>query len=74
MALQISNNLNKRRQDPYYEEEPDWMEYARREQTEGLNRESGVFENKDKVSLNTAPSVFEKGIVFDTEDRKHGKI
>ncbi len=52
------------RKDPYYEEEPDWMEYLDRTRGEALNRERGVFEKKDKSSINTAASVFEAGTIF----------
>ncbi|MCR4658601.1 MAG: hypothetical protein K5770_20575 [Lachnospiraceae bacterium] len=63
-------NLRKAPQtDPYYEEEPDWMEYKDREAQESLNSEQGVFAVKDKTSINTAPSVFERGVVFSTEKK-----
>ena len=58
--------------DPYYEEEPDWMEYLERKNPEALNREKGVFEAKDETSINTAASVFEKGVVFSVGERKTG--
>ncbi len=52
--------------DPYYEEEPDWMLYEKREREEPLNRYRGSFDKKDERSINTAPSVFEKGTIFKT--------
>lgn len=72
----MDQNLRKRGQqnDSYYAEEPDWMEYLQRKEAEALNREKGVFEAKDRKAINTAPSVFEKGTVFVTEDKKHGKV
>ena len=56
--------------DPYYAEEPDWMEYLERDRPEYLNREKGVYEVKDESSINTAASVFEKGVVFSTGERE----
>ncbi len=51
-------------QDAYYAEEPDWMIYENRERQQPLNEYRGVFEKKDETSINTAPSVFEKGTIF----------
>ena len=56
--------------DPYYLEEPDWMEYLERNNPEYLNREKGVFESGDEYAINTAASVFEKGVVFSTGERE----
>ena len=58
--------------DPYYQEEPDWMEYLERKNPQALNREEGVFEEKDETSINTAASVFEKGVVFSVGERETG--
>ncbi len=55
-------------QDPYYAEEPDWMEYTERRREEALNRNRGAFSIKDKTSINTAPSVFEKGVLFHRDE------
>ncbi|HAU99767.1 MAG TPA: hypothetical protein DCW47_01065 [Lachnospiraceae bacterium] len=56
--------------DPYYQEEPDWMEYLERKNPQALNREEGVFDEKDETSINTAASVFEKGVVFSVGERE----
>ncbi len=65
-------NLQKKtpQKDPYYDEDPDWMEYKERSTPEAINSERGVFALKDKTSINTAPSVFERGVVFTTEKNK----
>ena len=50
--------------DPYYAEEPDWMEYKPREKQPYLNEDKGVFASLDKTAINTAPDVFEATAVF----------
>ena len=71
---QGANKPGSQNRDPYYEDEPDWMEYMERSRAKALNREGGVFEVKDRLSLNTAPSVFERGTVFSTGDSGNGKV
>ncbi|MBR3539381.1 MAG: hypothetical protein IKQ49_05510 [Eubacterium sp.] len=52
--------------DQYYAEEPDWMIYEKRDREKPLNEYKGVYEVTDERSINTAPSVFEKGTIFRT--------
>ncbi|MBR3539780.1 MAG: hypothetical protein IKN79_12005 [Eubacterium sp.] len=60
-------------QDLYYAEEPDWMIYEERERGESLNRFRGIYNVADERSINRAPSVFDKGTIFRTdENRKNG--
>ena len=54
-------------QNLYYAEEPDWMIYETRKKETPLNAYRGVFTEKDERSINTAPSVFEKGTLFKTD-------
>ena len=60
----------KNQEDPYYAEEPDWMEYREREQEESLNRSRGVFLSRDQKSINTAASVFEKWTIFQVSSER----
>ncbi len=55
--------------EPYYAEEPDWLIYKERERQPWLNKDKGVFSETDKKALNKAPSVFERGTLFQTDDR-----
>ncbi len=55
------------RQNLYYAEEPDWMIYDERKAPGSINDYKGITEEKDLKSINTAPSVFEKGTIFHTE-------
>ncbi|MBQ9827374.1 MAG: hypothetical protein IJM62_01690 [Lachnospiraceae bacterium] len=48
------------------------MEYLERKNPQALNREEGVFDEKDETSINTAASVFEKGVVFSVGERETG--
>ena len=64
------NERKRNSQDPYYADEPDWMIYEDRKMGEPLNRFKGSFAVKDETSINTAPSVFEKGTIFRTDGNK----
>ena len=58
--------------DPYYADEPDWMIYAEREREIPLNEFRGIYDQTDRTSINTAPSVFEKGTIFRTGETGNG--
>jgi hypothetical protein len=62
----MKRNEQAAQRDAYYADEPDWMIYGKREREVPLNEYRGVFETKDETSINTAPSVFEKGTIFHT--------
>ncbi len=53
-------------QDPYYQEEPDWMVYEDRKMETPLNEYKGIYDEKDHTSINKAPSVFDRGTIFRT--------
>jgi hypothetical protein len=52
--------------DPYYETESDWLTYMEREKTTPLDKNKGVFAEKDRKSLNIRPSVFDETAIFRT--------
>ncbi|MBR2186142.1 MAG: hypothetical protein IJ857_02260 [Lachnospiraceae bacterium] len=52
--------------DPYYETESDWLTYMEREKTTPLNKNKGVFAEKEERSLNKRPSVFDETAIFRT--------
>ncbi|MBR0146734.1 MAG: hypothetical protein IJM25_08755 [Eubacterium sp.] len=60
------NERSRQKEELYYAEEPDWMIYQERKREVPLNEFGGIFQKKDETSINTAPSVFEKGTIFKT--------
>ena len=62
------NEKNNSQQDPYYAVEPDWMIYEERKRQDPLNQYKGTFDVTDERSLNKAPSVFERGTIFHTDE------
>ena len=69
LLREMRKNEQAANRDPYYAEEPDWMIYQKRERSAPLNEEGGIYRKKDDVSINTAPSVFEKGTIFRTGEK-----
>ncbi len=77
--MAIQQQRQGQQNDPYYQEEPDWMEYLERKSPGAINREEGVFGQERDSSINTARSVFEKGVIFSTgnkslEDRRNEPV
>lgn len=68
LLREMRRNEREAGRDPYYAEEPDWMIYQDRERTAPLNEERGIYRKKDEISINTAPSIFEKGTIFRTKE------
>jgi hypothetical protein len=46
------------------------MIYKDRKSSVPLNEFKGIFDASDQTSINKAPSVFEKGTIFNTEEKK----
>ena len=61
---------SKNTSDPYYAEEPDWMIYEERKLETPLNEFMGIYDRADERSINKAPSVFDKGTIFRTGEKK----
>ena len=71
LLREIQKQERKReRENQYYAEEPDWMIYEDRKSSVPLNEFKGIFDASDQTSINKAPSVFEKGTIFNTEEKK----
>lgn len=60
------NERARARENEYYADEPDWMIYEDRKIETPLNEFKGIFDLTDETSINTAPSIFEKGTIFKT--------
>jgi len=71
LLREIQKQERKReRENQYYADEPDWMIYEDRKSSVPLNEFKGIFDASDQTSINKAPSVFEKGTIFNTEEKK----
>ena len=71
LLREIQKQERKReRENQYYVDEPDWMIYEDRKSSVPLNEFKGIFDASDQTSINKAPSVFEKGTIFNTEEKK----
>ena len=72
LLREIQKQERKReRENQYYADEPDWMIYEdRKSSVPLLNEFKGIFDASDQTSINKAPSVFEKGTIFNTEEKK----
>jgi len=69
LVSDIRNKSKNASGDLYYAEEPDWMIYEERKVEEPLNENKGIYADEDLKSINTAPSVFEKGTIFRTSEK-----
>ena len=69
LVSDIRNKSKNASSDLYYAEEPDWMIYEERKVEEPLNENKGIYADEDLKSINTAPSVFEKGTIFRTSEK-----
>ncbi|MBO6113356.1 MAG: hypothetical protein J6P45_09955 [Lachnospiraceae bacterium] len=71
---QFKKNMRPVKDDYYDDFDDEWLTYDERKRGVSLNAERGVFADKnEETSINTAKSVFDRAVVFDTGSRLKGR-